>query len=98
MGSKAVDQYSLLHFAVGIVAYFWGLSWQLLLFLHILFELVENTPQGMYFITTYISLWPGGKPRADSIINMISDNIFSIIGWFVARYADSFAIEKHLYP
>ena len=98
MGSNAIDQYSLLHFAVGIVAYFWGFSWQLLLILHILFELVENTSQGMYFIRTYISFWPGGKSKADSTINMISDNVFSLIGWFFARYADSFALERHLYP
>lgn len=98
MGSNAIDQYSLLHFAVGIVAYFWGFSWQLLLVLHILFELVENTPQGMYFITTYISLWPGGKSKADSSINMISDIVVSIVGWYVARIADSFALDTHLYP
>lgn len=98
MGTKAIDQYSLLHFAVGIVAYFWGISWQLLLFFHVLFELVENTPQGMYFINTYIPFWPGGKPKADSLLNMITDNLFSILGWFLSRMADSLATERHLYP
>ncbi len=98
MGQNALDQYSLLHFAVGIVAYFWGMSWQLLLFFHVLFELLENTPQGMRFINTYVPFWPGGKPKADSYINMVSDNLFSLLGWFVSRYADSLATEKHLYP
>lgn len=98
MGSSAIDQYSLLHFAVGIVAYFWGISWQLLLLLHILFELVENTREGMYFITTYIPFWPGGKPKADSLVNMISDNTFSLLGWALSRFADSLATERHLYP
>lgn len=98
MGTRAIDQYSLLHFAVGIVAYFWGISWQLLLFFHVLFELVENTPQGMYFINTYIPFWPGGKPKADSLLNMITDNLFSILGWFLSRMADSLATERHLYP
>lgn len=98
MGSRVIDQYSLLHFAVGVVAYFWGLSWQLLLLLHVVFEIVENTRMGMAFINNYIPIWPGGKQKADSIINMISDNAFSILGWFASNYADSLAIEKHLYP
>lgn len=98
MGSKAVDQYSLLHFAVGIVAYFWGISWQVLLIFHIFFELLENTKEGMYFITTFIPFWPGGKPKADSLLNMISDNAFSLIGWFLSRFADSLSTEHHLYP
>ena len=98
MGSRIIDQYSLLHFAVGIVAYFWGISWQLLLFFHVLFELAENTPIGMRFINTYIPFWPGGKPKADSLINGISDNIMSLLGWFVSQYADSLSIERHLYP
>jgi hypothetical protein len=98
MGSRIIDQYSLLHFAVGIVAYFWGISWQLLLFLHILFEIVENTPIGMRFINTYIPFWPGGKPKADSLINAISDNAMSVLGWFLSRYADSLSMERHLYP
>ena len=98
MGSNAIDQYSLLHFAVGIVAYFWGVSWQLLLLAHIIFELVENTSQGMKFINTYITIWPGGKPKADSFVNMIFDNAFSILGWFVSQIADSLAMEHHIYP
>lgn len=98
MGSRIVDQYSLLHFAVGVIAYFWGMSWQVLLFLHVVFELVENTKTGMSFINTYITMWPGGKPKADSLVNIVSDNVFSILGWFISRYADSLAMEKHLYP
>jgi membrane glycosyltransferase len=98
MGSRVIDQYSLLHFAVGIVAYFWGISWQLLLVLTILFELVENTKEGMYFITTYIPFWPGGKRKSDSLVNMTSDIAFSLIGWFLSRFADSVATERHLYP
>jgi len=98
MGSRIIDQYSLLHFAVGIVAYFWGISWQLLLFLHVVFEIVENTPQGMHFINKHIPIWPGGKPKADSLINIVSDNGMSLLGWFVSRYVDSLSSERHLYP
>ena len=98
MGQYAFDQFSLLHFASGIVAYFWGISALTIFVLHVVFELVENTSHGIYFINTYIPFWPGGKPKADSLLNMITDNAFSLFGWFVSRYADSLSLEKHFYP
>ena len=98
MGKYSVDQYSLLHFAVGIIAYFWGFSWQHTLLVHVVFELSENTNQGMYFINNYMPFWPGGKPYADSLVNQASDTLMTMIGWYISRLADSMAIEKHLYP
>jgi hypothetical protein len=98
MGSRVIDQYSLLHTAVGIIAYFWGISWYTLLIVHILFEILENTQVGMTIINTYMPFWPGGKPRADSVLNQISDNAFSLLGWFVSQQADRMSVEKHLYP
>ena len=98
MGKYSVDQYSLLHFAVGIIAYFWGFSWQHTLLVHVVFELSENTNQGMYFINNYMPFWPGGKPYADSLVNQASDTLMTMIGWYISRLADSMAIEKQLYP
>ena len=98
MGLYAIDQFSLLHFAVGILAYFWGFSAVHTLLFHIGFELVENTTMGMDFINTYIQFWPGGKPYADSIVNQISDTVMTMIGWYVSQYADAVSKEKHLYP
>lgn len=98
MGQYSVDQYSLLHFAVGIVAYFWGISAITTFILHVVFELLENTEVGMKFINTYITIWPGGKPSADSYVNMIFDTGFTMIGWGVSRLADSLSKEHHLYP
>lgn len=86
MGKMWMDQYSLLHFAVGIVAYFWGLSFWMTVLLHIVFEYVENTTQGMWVINEYVTMWPGGKPYADSIRNRIGDTLFSALGWLVAAW------------
>jgi len=62
MGTKFIDEYSLLHLAVGVVAYYWDIDIWNWLILHTLFELVENTPQGMYFINYYFQcIWPGVK-------------------------------------
>lgn len=89
MGEKFMDQYSLLHFAVGIVVYFWGISITIWIIIHMIFEWVENTPYGMMVINKYLKgNWTGGKNYSDSLINIIGDNIFAGIGWAVAYYID----------
>ena len=89
MGKYFFDQYSLLHYASGIVAYFWGISFKTWLIIHTLFEYIENTSFGIKFINTYLTFWPGGKPKADSVINSyVGDTIFAAIGWLCAYYLD----------
>ena len=56
MGLNFADQYSLLHFAVGVVLYFWNIPLSLAIILHTIFEIVENTKMGMKFINTYIDV------------------------------------------
>ena len=88
MGARLFDQYTYLHFAVGIVAYFWNISVVNWFILHTLFEIVENTSTGMNVINTYIPFWPGGKPNSDAVINSIGDTIGAILGWITAYYLD----------
>jgi hypothetical protein len=88
MGTKIFDQYTYLHFAVGIIVYFWGISILNLFILHSIFEILENTQMGMKLINNYIVFWPGGKSQSDSIINVIGDTIGVIIGWSSAYYLD----------
>lgn len=85
MGVHFCDEYSLLHLAAGIVAYFWNISIEMLTVLHIIFELLENTKFGVNFIDHYLPFWPGGKLYPDGLINSISDVLFSIIGWYLAE-------------
>ena len=80
-----MDQYSLLHFAVGVISRYWDISLVWLLVLHTIFEVVENTAPGMRFINTWIPFWPGGKPQPDSILNRVGDTVFSLIGWVIAH-------------
>ena len=89
MGLRTFDQYSLLHFATGIIAYFWSISFCITIIIHIMFEFVENTQVGMDFINTYFTLWwPGGKTHPDNLLNRTSDTIFTGIGWIVAYKLD----------
>lgn len=84
MGTLGFDKYSLLHFASGIIARFWNVPLIFWIFLHALFEYLENTNIGRHIINTYIRLWPGGKPSADNIVNQVSDIIFGTFGWILA--------------
>jgi hypothetical protein len=87
MGLCLIDKYSLLHFAVGIIAYFWSISLFLTIVLHILFEFIENTPIGMNLINIYfIGWWPGGKTHPDNLKNRISDVVFTGLGWGLAWF------------
>lgn len=85
MGYRLFDKYSLLHFAVGIILYFFNFSLLDVFILHTIFEIVENTQFGMHIINTYISFWPGGKESADAFINSVGDTISVIFGWYIAK-------------
>lgn len=88
MGIYLLDQYSYLHFASGIIAYFWGLSFRWWVVLHIAFEIVENLPQTVHFIDTYLKVWPGGKRVPDSFSNIVGDNVAAFLGWYSAYKLD----------
>ena len=95
MGNNYVDQYSLLHAAVGIILYFWNVSFGLTALIHTLFELGENTPLGMrlintFFVGTMPFQWPGKKERADHPVNMVTDTIFCLLGWWIAQQVDKY--------
>ena len=60
MGVRFFDQFTYLHFAVGIIAYFWNISLVYWIVLHAIFEFVENTQMGIKIINKYIVFWPGG--------------------------------------
>ncbi len=102
MGKFFIDQYSLLHLAVGIIAYFWNISLVTSFLAHFLFELGENTKMGMNIINTYFTKgsilhWPGGKPHTDARINIVGDNIFFVFGWILARAVDLYGSSKGYY-
>ncbi len=97
MGQYFLDQYSLLHFATGVIFYFWGVSAKSTFIIHTLFELFENTSYGMYFINHYIKFWPGGKPFSDSFINSFGDTVFTMVGFYVAQYVSHLSLKYNFY-
>lgn len=97
MGYQLFDQYTYLHLASGIIAYFWGLSFWFWFIIHTIFEILENTSQGIWFINNIIQVWPGGKSRPDLFINIIGDTIGAILGWISAYYLDQIGYQRGWY-
>jgi hypothetical protein len=87
MGKFCVDKYSLLHFAVGIIFRFLNFNFMSAFFIHLCFEIFENSRFGVNFIDTspLLQWWPGGKKEPDSIVNSIFDQVFFMIGWSLAN-------------
>ena len=84
MGKHLFDKYTYLHFATGVVIYYWGVSFLNFFILHTIFEITENTQTGVHIIDNYITFWPGGKLAPDSIKNQIGDTIGALLGWLSA--------------
>ena len=73
--------------------YFIGFSLAFTFILHIIFEVVENTTEGINFINNYLSwFWPGCKEVPDSLLNSVCDTIEVIAGWLEAKYIDNMGI------
>ncbi len=96
MGYKFMDNFSLLHLAVGIVFYYWGISLKTSTTVHVIFELLENTEPIMK-ITNSTGWWPGGKPSSDNYLNMFGDTVFFMLGWILAYYLDEPNNERGKY-
>ena len=86
MGIHFTDQFSLLHLASGIVAYYWNATFAAWFVAHAAFEVIENTEQGMRVIRLF-KLWPGGKSHADSGLNRVGDQFYACVGWVLAYYS-----------
>lgn len=96
MGYNTFDQYSLLHFSVGVIFYFWNTSFPLAFLLHTMFEFIENTNIGMKIINNVFVNpdsaigWPGGKDHPDSFCNILGDTITFSLGWNIAYLLDEY--------
>ena len=97
MGDYLLDQYTYLHFASGIIAYFWNISLVQWIILHTVFEIIENTKIGVHIINKYMIFWPGGKPKADSFTNNVGDTIGALLGWLSAYGIDTVGSKYKLY-
>lgn len=94
MGKEYIDQFTILHLATGIVAYFWGFTFWGFFAVHSIFEYIENTGVIMKIINKYIKIWPGGKSHRDTFTNSVMDTVAAMLGWIIASTLDNM-VEKN---
>ena len=93
MGIYLFDQYSLLHFATGVVVYFWDLKLSYWIVLQVIFEIVENLEMGIALIQ-HLTVWPGGKTHSDTLLNRLGDILSGILGWLLAQRLDQIGLRE----
>lgn len=92
-----LDQYSLLHFAVGVLFYFWNISLVISTLAHATFGILGNSESGSSFVRKYIPAWPGGKPRIDNYLNLAGDSVSFMAGWGAAKALDDYGSANGWY-
>ena len=88
MDQPLFDQYSLIHFAVGVLLFFARISFVLATLTHATISLLYNNETGYEAIRRFAFWWPGSK-RPDSAFNIVGDNISFMSGWLFASAVDS---------
>lgn len=75
-----VDRFTFVHFSIGIIYAFWGLSFSATVVLAIVWEVIENP------LKAYIpQIFP--HATADTWKNSLEDTLAVCVGWSVIRYA-----------
>lgn len=89
MGRDFIDRFSLLHFATGIVAQYWGTPLWLFILGHIAFEIFESTRFGMALFNRLPFL--KGLSGHSTWTNIVGDNLCAWAGWALASYVNDVA-------
>ena len=100
MESQFLDQYTYLHFATGILFYFWGFSLTNTLLLHSFYEYFEITDFGTNVINVLFGdIWPGGGKHitVHFVYNGIGDTVGVLLGWITSYYLDKLGDEYGWY-
>lgn len=96
MGENYIDQYTLLHFASGVIGYYWGMGMWGMFAIHSIYEYIENTGVMMGVIEKYIRKWPGGKRHRDKFGNSVMDTVAAMIGWITAAILDGIVEKREI--
>lgn len=92
--TDAIDQFSYLHFASGITAYFFGFKLKNWMLLHLAFDIFDNSNWGIQFVQKYVSFLKQPRYGSDPPLNIIVDNIISVLGWVSAYYLVQYCTDR----
>ena len=83
MDQYAFDEYSVVHFAIGLLTFQAGFSFLTLAIVYAIFKIFINVSVGMYVVDTYITPLLGYKLFPESFKNIGSDLGMCFLGWLV---------------
>jgi len=83
MDQYAFDEYSVVHFAIGLLTFQAGFSFLTLAIVYAIFKVFSNVSLGMYVIDTYVTPLLGYKLFPESFKNIGSDLGMCFLGWLV---------------
>ena len=87
MDQYAFDEYSLVHFSIGVLTYQSGFSFLTLAIVYSIFKIFSNVSLGMYVIDTYVTPLLGYKLYPESFKNIGMDLSACLLGWLTGYLA-----------
>lgn len=93
-----LDAYSLSHFAFGIVAYYIGITFEQWFWLHIIFELVENSIVTRTYANKFLYSFGFEMINVDTIINSLGDQVSAMAGWLLPYFLDKVIFKRKPTP
>jgi hypothetical protein len=87
MDQYAFDEFSVVHFAIGVLTFQAGFSFLTLAIIYSIFKIFSNVSLGMYVIDTYVTPLLGYKLFPESFKNIGSDLGMCFLGWLVGFLA-----------
>jgi hypothetical protein len=82
MDQYAFDEFSMAHFAFGILSFQTGVSFVSLAILYTIFKVIGNISIGKYVIDSYLTPVLGYKLYSESFKNIVADLSMCFLGWF----------------
>ena len=96
--SKIFDRYTYLHFAAGIIAYYWGFTFVEWIVFHLFLDIFERTEFGKKVLQFFIRIWPGREQNVlESYYNVLGDSASAALGWGSAYLIDNMLQKAGLY-
>ncbi len=93
-----LDAYSLAHFAFGVVAYYIGITFEQWFWMHIIFELVENSIITRTFANKFMYSFGFEMVNVDTLANSLGDQVSAMTGWLVTYFFDKVIFKREPTP
>ena len=93
-----LDSYSLGHFSFGVIAYYIGITLEQWFWLHLIFEIIENSITTRTIANKYLYSFGFKMVNFDTITNFLGDQTSAMTGWLIAYLIDKIIFKRNPTP